>query len=354
MSACDWHASSPPERSDDVLADLLSHHWGLEGQLLRLHGERDLNLRFTSASGERFLLKVAHPDTSPRRLDVENRILADLAARGEGFQVPRLVPTRSGAFRVDVVGAGPARLLTWLPGKSFDPAGADRERLERLGTAAAQLNRALANAPPELDTALPRDLPWDLRNLPNLAPLLEAVPGSVPVRRIRTTLDRFECEILPSLLELPAQIVHNDLNPDNVLFTSQVTGHAVGIIDFGDLVRAPVVCDLAVLLAYLVDEGTDPLHRVLPALGAFHQRLSLAPQAVELLPALIRGRLCQTLLIQGSRLGTERPGSRSLGATVREAAARFDALDRLDGRELARALAGACRSAAGAGREAPS
>lgn len=345
MSACDWHASPPPERPDDALADLLSQHWGLEGQLLRLHGERDLNVRLTSISGERFLFKVANPDTSPRRLEVENRILAGLAAQADAFRVPRVVPTRSGAAQVEVPGAGPARLLTWLPGDPFDPAGADQERLERLGSAAAQLNRALANAPPALDAALPRDLPWDLRNLPNLAPLLEAVPESVPVRRIRTTLNRFECETLPSLLELPEQIVHNDLNPDNVLITSPVTGHTVGIIDFGDLVCAPVVCDLAIMLAYLVDEGPDPLHRTLPALGAFHQRLPLAPEAIELMPALIRGRLCQTLIIQGSRLGTERPGSRALGETVREAAARFDALDRLGDGDLARTLGGLCRPA---------
>lgn len=377
MSACDWHASLPPRHADAELAGLLRAHWGLEGQLRRLRGERDLNVRLTTGAGARFLLKVAHPDTRPDRLDVENRVLADLAAHGDAFRVPGLVRTNSGDIQVPVPGAGPARLLTWLAGEPLDPAGASPESVQRLGEAAARLNDALEDidrrrgrkrsgagggapsgdmgqddaapvALPDLDRALPRDLPWDLRNLPDLANLLETAPTGASTRRIRIEIEHFERDVAPALAGLPEQIVHNDLNPDNLLLASDRASLPVGIIDFGDMVRAPVVCDLAIMLAYLVDEGHDPLQRPACALRAFHRRRPLAPEAVEMLPALVRGRLRQTQLIQGSRLGTDRPGSPALANTVREAGARLDALDRLGEARCARRLADACRPAHGA------
>ena len=46
---------------------------------------------------------------------------------------------------------------------------------------------------------------------------------------------------------LRAQVVHNDLAPTNVLVDDRLA--VTGIIDFGDLTRTALICDLAIAAA---------------------------------------------------------------------------------------------------------
>jgi Ser/Thr protein kinase RdoA (MazF antagonist) len=345
MPPGDWHASPPPEVPPDTLSSLLAEGWGLSGSLQRLYGERDLNHHVTTPSGERFLFKVSHPDTGPRRLHLENRLLTGLGTTTRALpRTPNLVRTLSGAGMLPCPGAGPARVLTWLSGTPLDAGKADRTRLTRLGKAAARLNHALGDLPVTGHAgALPDDLPWDLRNLPALAPLVGELPEPIHREAVLRVIEHFRSTVVPTLERLPAQLVHNDLNPDNLLY-DDADPSPFGIIDFGDMVRAPVVCDLAILLTYLVNPGDDPLSQVNPVLRAFHRELPLASEAAALLPALLQGRLCQTLLIQGARLGTDRRGASGLSGTVREAWARFAALHRFGPGRVRRSLSAACQA----------
>ena len=61
-------------------------------------------------------------------------------------------------------------------------------------------------------------------------------------------LERFTADVLPRLRALPAQAIHNDANEHNVLIGDD--GDVCGLIDFGDLCRAPRACGLAVACAY--------------------------------------------------------------------------------------------------------
>ena len=55
-------------------------------------------------------------------------------------------------------------------------------------------------------------------------------------------------QVVPRLAQLPRGVVHNDANDHNVLVQSRGPGRApaVGLIDFGDMVRAPTAAEPAV------------------------------------------------------------------------------------------------------------
>ena len=60
----------------------------------------------------------------------------------------------------------------------------------------------------------------------------------------------------PRLAELPASLIHGDPNDENVLVGGdQVTG----LLDFGDCIYNPTVCELAIALAYAMLDQPDPL-----------------------------------------------------------------------------------------------
>src|SRR5204862_39432 len=61
---------------------------------------------------------------------------------------------------------------------------------------------------------------------------------------VRAVLDRFEHRVTPELLRMRAQVVHNDLAPNNVLVDDTLA--VTGITDFGDMTHTALVCDLAV------------------------------------------------------------------------------------------------------------
>ena len=70
---------------------------------------------------------------------------------------------------------------------------------------------------------------------------------------------RFTEHARPALPGLRAQAIHNDLNLYNVLVDPRDHDVIAGILDFGDMVRAPLVNDLAVAASYQLEPGADPL-----------------------------------------------------------------------------------------------
>ena len=106
-------------------------------------------------------------------------------------------------------------------------------------------------------------------------------------------LERFAAEILPRLRALPAQAIHNDANEHNVLVGDD--GEVCGLIDFGDLCRAPRVCGLAVACAYAMAMLPVPEREVVPLVAGYHEVAPLGPEELALLPDLIRTRLAMSI-----------------------------------------------------------
>ena len=330
-----WHRSRAPVASLEFLRHAVERHWGFSPALEPLYGERDLNIRVITPDGERQLLKLSHPDTTRARLDFEQRVLDGLSRQPRSPVTPKPLPARDGTTVVTVTlesgMESHLRLLSWLPGEPLDPSRASVSSLEAFGAACARLNEALAALEPGgHEPALPRDLPWDLQNTPRLAGLLDDCPPIVPRDAVLRTLDRFEARIAEPLARLPRQIVHNDLNPDNLRFDRHRPSAIPGVIDFGDMVVAPVICDLAIACAYVVGPEPDRcLERVIPVLRGFHRERPLVAVAWRLFPTLLEARLCQSLVIQGARIGDDHPDAEALARSLDGHARRLQALQTL-------------------------
>jgi 4-aminobutyrate aminotransferase-like enzyme/murein DD-endopeptidase MepM/ murein hydrolase activator NlpD len=104
---------------------------------------------------------------------------------------------------------------------------------------------------------------------------------------------------------LPAQAIHNDANEHNVLVDGN--GRPAGLIDFGDVDRAPRVCGLATLCAYAVlHAGDDLLAPVLPLVAGYHREAPLTVAEVEIVPGLIATRLAMSV-VNATQQGRDDP-----------------------------------------------
>jgi hypothetical protein len=183
-------------------------------------------------------------------------------------------------------------------------------------------------------------LQWDIKQASALRPMLPAIADS-GLRALATqTLDHFDAHVAPRLSSLRWQVVHADMNPHNVLVTADGSDIA-GVLDFGDMVRTPLACDLAVTASYQIDEA-DALGSLAGFVGAYHAVLPLTADEVALIPELVAARMLTTLAITSTRAGRYPDNAPYILRNFPSARDGLVALSALDPDETGTALRRAC------------
>jgi hypothetical protein len=109
-------------------------------------------------------------------------------------------------------------------------------------------------------------------------------------------------------LALRAQVVHSDGHADNLLRAESGSDEIVGVIDFGDMVHAPLVQDLAVILASFARHGEMSLENAVAQVEAWNAVLPLADEELEVLHDLTLLRIATSLCMYDFRIhATEKP-----------------------------------------------
>jgi len=271
-----------------------------------LESERDQNFRIRGARGER-VLKLSNAAEDPAVVDFEIAALRHVARWDPALPVPRVCTTPRGEASPCVVATDglrhAARLLTFLPGRPFSEVGRDDALHRDLGASLARLGRALRGF---FHPAAGRVLLWDLRHATRLRSRTEAIREPALRALVAERLERFESSVLPSLQDLRAQVIHNDVSRHNTLVDEG--GRVAGILDFGDAIHAPLVLDLAVTAAEVLLGAPEPVDAVRELVAAYHECEPLRAEELRVLPDLVATRLAVGLAISAWRV-REHPGN---------------------------------------------
>lgn len=293
--------TNPPAFTGPEAAAIACDHFGIRAKAAPQVSERDQNFRLDAEDGRRYMFKIANQAEQEAVVDFQNRALVHLAAKDPSLPVPRVIPTLGGRLHCRVERGGHShfvRVMSWLDGVLLDDVVADAALAGKLGSLLARLGLALedfehpASNPPLL---------WDMKRAGGLAALLDSVESTELRQAARAVLERFTNRVKPVLDGLRAQVIHNDMNLGNVLMDEHQPGRINGLIDFGDLVKSPLIIDLAVAAAYQLSEEGDPLASALPMIAAYHAVRPLLPGETALLKDLIETRLITSLLIGSYR-----------------------------------------------------
>jgi hydroxylysine kinase len=288
----------PPPLTEADAAQLADKLFALAVVRVRpLAGERDRNFQVTDDTGSQFVLKVSKED--PCVFDFQTQALLHVARADPALQVPRVVqPVKAAPKTLRRILRDPdcrVRCVTYLRGRPLAEADVSPAIWRRLGGAAARLDKALAGFRHPADDRL---LIWDLKRADRVRGLLKTVKDHDMRSKIGIVLQRFSIEIKPRLPSLRAQVIHNDLNPHNVLGMGR---RRLGIVDFGDCIRAPLVQELATTGSYQISPVGHPLESFGQFLAAYHSILPLQPQEIAILPELILVRLALWITITSWR-----------------------------------------------------
>lgn len=285
------------------VVDLVRERYGLEADAIRLTGERDENFKLTLREGAQYVLKVANPHESAAVADLQIAALLHLARTDAGLACPRVLRALDGATQVRFEdGAGTqrmARILSYLPGTVLGET--DRSSGQRL--ACGRLGGRLARALRTFEhPAAHRPIIWDVRHVGYLAALLEELPGFGLRSGAIDLLGRVVPVVRARLPRMRQQVVHNDLNPRNILLDPTDETRVSGVIDFGDLTHTALIGDAAVACADLIPpDCTDPLgarESVLDVARGYHECMPLLHSECEILGGLVAARLLMSVVVR--------------------------------------------------------
>lgn len=298
MNNDDMLGSEPPTFALDSALQLARIEYGLSCTAQPLESERDQNFKLRSRDGTEFVLKIANLKEEPAVLDFQSRAFEQIAMNAPDLRVPRTISTRQGAascFIRDESGRKYlVRLITWLEGIPVKEVKATPELLRSMGRHLARLGLALKDFshPAAANKSL-----WDLNNAQDLFRHLPSVCQPGLYRLLDGIFTRYLDSSLPALRQARSQVVHGDLNAENVLADARDHNRVSGIIDFGDMVHTALVNDVAVAAAYQMAPHGDPLAGCLEFIGAYHEVTPLEHSEVEILLNLMQTRLACSLVI---------------------------------------------------------
>jgi 4-aminobutyrate aminotransferase-like enzyme len=289
--------------------------YGLAVSVSALPGERDCNFRLRTAEApgiavREFVLKIQALAADAQGIDCLASVLDHLAEQDPALPVPRLLPTAQGETlgRFSRDGSDyAALLLSFLPGRLVAESPPGPALLQNMGATLARIDRALQGF---FHPSLRRRLAWDVRHLPELAEFSDAIESPA----LREAVDRVASAFrgcLPRLRGLRSQAIHGDCHAANLLV--DVDGQSIrGILDFGDMIHAPLIFEPAVAMSELLTQAMAPLDALGNVLHGFAQGCPLQGEEVELLYDIVTARHAATVLVHAWRRRHDSQGARVL------------------------------------------
>lgn len=287
------------ELADSTVLEILEQSYGLKGTLVRIPTEKDDTFRLRDGQ-ETYLVKVSPPDEDPVIVHLQTACMEHLERTAPELPVQRLIRSLAGDPQVLLpVPGGPFdrvfRVMRFMPGELLAAHEASASQLELVGSSLARLGLALQDFDhPRAD----RLLLWDLKHFHRMRPLLDHLDDEDKRSLAEDIFDQFDEKVVPLLDTLTSQVVHGDFSPFNVLVDPNGLDYVTGIIDFGDVVRTPVIFDISVTMANLL--GTNPANpweQALPVVDGYRSIRPLPDQELEALIVSAQARLLLRALI---------------------------------------------------------
>ena len=300
----------------DTLVALLETQYKISGTLTRLAGENE-NYLVETMDDKKFVLKIIDKDTASGIIEIEHLAVERLIDVGfdakfdkshsdEGFdggprvRLPRVIPTRTGAIEARAITCEGkqlrGRLLEFVPGKAWcEVLPATTQRFEALGRTIAQLNLAMEAI---LHPDASRTHHWDLARADQHRASISQIHDPNRRRILEQVFHWYAAIARPLFQDLPSSLIHGDINDDNVLVNNN---RIQGILDFGDCLENPTICDLAIAAAYVTLDEPNPLETASIIVGAYHKLRPLSTEELVVLFPLMCARLAVSVIISAKR-----------------------------------------------------
>lgn len=253
--------------------------------IIALDGYASINYKVTTTKGD-YILKYYK---NPEELELIQGEIESISA--VQHQVEINLPLQKSELKVLDDGSF-IRLSSYLEGMFLYEVPHTTELLEDLGEKMAVLNIAQFSLKNSAIKARKSD--WDLQHALLNEPKLEFIEDRFDRNIVSYFMDRHLMQVSSIQDSLRSQIIHGDLNENNILVDEN---SLIGLIDFGDICHSPLINEVAIALTYVILlNPTNWLESASSVLSGYDCKNPLQRQEIELLYQLIASRLCISVL----------------------------------------------------------
>ncbi|MBT6416069.1 aminotransferase class III-fold pyridoxal phosphate-dependent enzyme [Candidatus Puniceispirillum sp.] len=294
---------------------IFASQFDVTGKLLRLNGEYDTNIGVFDQDKLVAVAKITAHDCPLSHVEMQIAALAHITKTAPDVPVPRVIPTKDGhPYFMAADTDGQERLvwiITSLDGKPLaDICPHNSILLDEIGYKCGQVTVALADF---THPGLSREMKWDLTCADWVYPHISVIDDLTDRQIVGKIIEEYRTHCVGTLAKRPKTPIHNDPNDYNLLVTPAMDFDTMtpkpsltGIVDFGDMIEAPAVCDLAILAAYMVLGDPRPLEKLCAVVAGYHRAYPLTADDIALVYPLLLTRLAVSMVNAGM-MAKERP-----------------------------------------------
>lgn len=326
-------AEEVPQFSDEHAISIVREHYGLDVSVRPLVSERDQNFQLQVADGRQYVLKIASRAEPHEVTDFQIQALLHIARfvadHDAPISAPEVLQTLAGRSHIMLAapaGEHVARVVSYVAGEPVGDRQPTAALCRNMGVYLAHLGQALRNFK---HPGCGQKLLWDMQQALGLRELLVHIPADSVRHNVARALADFKEYALPVFRTARRQVIHSDFNPDNVLVDPDQSDVVVGVIDFGDMLDAPLIADIAIGAAYTQPRDGNPLALAAELLAGYHSITPLEQYEIDIFFELVKARLCASIVLQYWRASFREPGDPYLEKLLSGESSAEDFLSRL-------------------------
>jgi len=272
---------------------LLEDRYHISGDVKPLDGDVDYNFKIKTHDNT-YLLKICRLGTKEDVVQFQVELLNYLKTKDFCFDVPSVLQAKDGSyyFLYDF-GEGKmfVRMHSWVFGHMLgDVNPRTKELFLSWGETCGRLSLSLAGFDHKYAHRFERWNPTESLHSKNFLSYIDEDKQALA----NYFWDLFDEVVTPVKDTLRSSVNYSDAHEHNLLITNNYK-KITGVIDFGDAVFGPTICELAIACAYAGMYQEDPIESMSYVVAGYHSQYPLEEKEIEVLFALICGRLMITV-----------------------------------------------------------
>ncbi len=292
-----------PQLDVETVRALVLARYGIDGEYRPVRSERDQNFVIAIADGTDCVVKISNLDEQIESIDFQVSALLHIEAQNPGLPVPRVIKSLAGEcyFTAELEDEEYiVHLLQYLPGTPIGDSDAGPSTIlgRQLGSRIAELDLALRGF---FHPAACQDHPWNIEDCARLIPHTHNVADNDIRNSVDSVLADARDRVVPILKSLRHQVIHHDAHDGNLIVDEGGT-EVVGIIDFGDMVFAPLVVEISIATTSASATSRDWLSAICDVVAAYDAVVPLDESEIDLIFDIVAIRHAMIIAIVATRI----------------------------------------------------
>jgi len=287
--------SLPPKINQIHLINWLIDNYSILSKktilLKKLSSERDKNFLIKINSKQKYVLKISNPEESRELLNLQDYILDNLGKRNSLKQyIPKKIHSRIKIYSDLMNRKCCVRILSYIDGKMYAFVKHDQFLEMSLGTLLGNLSKELQNL---IKPSAFRKFEWDPSNISWINKEISLFKGKNK-KIILNNLKEHNFFVKKNLKKLRFSLTHGDVNNYNLVVKKN---KILGLLDYGDMIYAPTVNDLAISLSYALMNKDNLYSTLRNIIVSYHKIFQISFDEIFSLMTLVKARLTITVVM---------------------------------------------------------